>query len=102
MKNRQGDKNGGRETRSEATLISQANDAGGLDQDSGYGSGDKCSDSGYALKIKEPANVLIDSTLSMIERQKSQVTKYFGVSNLEDGIIIEIVELSLREKRLQV
>ena len=40
MKDRQGDKNGGRETRSEATLISQANDAGSLDQDSGYGSGD--------------------------------------------------------------
>ena len=52
MKDRKGDKNGGRETRSEATLISQANDAGGLDQDNGYGSGDKCSDSGYALKIK--------------------------------------------------
>lgn len=28
MKERKGDKNGGRETRSEATLISQANDAG--------------------------------------------------------------------------
>ena len=40
--------------------------------------------------------------LSMIERRKSQVTKYFGLSNLEDGIIIEMVELSLREKKLQV
>ena len=30
------------------------------------------------------------------------MTKYFGLSNLEDGIIIKMVELSLREKRLQV
>ena len=40
------------ETRSEATLISQANDVDGLDQDGRLRSGHNYSDFGYDLKMK--------------------------------------------------